>query len=270
MKKLCLLLGIITIQGYAITINTVTDGSVICAKDLTNQGLEVGVKWYRTAAEKNALYNQAYNDGTRYVKNWVSNNHPAKNSWGVILDIDETTLDNSWYFALCQTTLNNNGSDFDHYISNQKKSTALPGVVKFTHLVHDLGGYVTMLSNRDGAFQDSSGITLNSTISNLKSENVYFDNVVLANYKYAKDPLDKNPRFSAVVSGKYDLKEMVISNKLPAHKVIAYFGDNIQDFPGLKQSKIAKLDKNSSIYDKFGNGYFILPNPMYGSWDTNH
>lgn len=265
-KKL-LLISILMIMNFSYANITMPYG---CTDNVKDPGLSVGLKWYRNSAEKNALYHQAYNYGARYVKDWVSDNKPQPKTWGVILDIDETTLDNSWYFAKCQETLNGNENKFEHYISNANKSVALPGVVDFTKLVHSLGGYVTMLSNRDGSFNDSSGSTLDRTIANLKDQNVYFDNVVLANGKQSKNPSDKNPRFNAVITGKYNLKEMVMSNELPAHAIIAYFGDNIQDFPKFKQKDLDKLDKNDSVYNKFGNGYFILPNPIYGSWDKYH
>jgi predicted secreted acid phosphatase len=149
------------------------------------------------------------------------------------------------------------------------KSTALPGVAKFTQLVHDLGGYVSLVSNRDGSFKDETGSVLDTTIQNLKHEKIYFDQVVLANRRDSKTPSNKNPRFNAINTGNYDAKQMVWSNKLPTHKVIAYFGDNIQDFPKFKQNEANSLDENSSEFGMFGKGYFILPNPMYGSWEAN-
>lgn len=57
---------------------------------------------------------------------------------------------------------------------------------------------------------------------------------------------------------------MIYTNKLPAHDIIAYFGDNIQDFPAMSQEKMKTAD--DSQFDVFGSKYFILPNPMYGSW----
>lgn len=64
-------------------------------------------------------------------------------------------------------------------------------------------------------------------------------------------------------TGEYN-KNIILTNKLPAHKVIAYFGDNIQDFPNLKQKNMQKAD--AKAFKKFGSKYFIMPNPMYGSW----
>ncbi|HEY9227752.1 MAG TPA: HAD family acid phosphatase, partial [Gemmatimonadaceae bacterium] len=44
--------------------------------------------------------------------------------------------------------------------------------------------------------------------------------------------------------------------------VVAWVGDNILDFPGMSQA--SRGDANALA--EFGKRYFILPNPMYGSW----
>ncbi len=67
---------------------------------------------------------------------------------------------------------------------------------------------------------------------------------------------DKNPRFHLVESGSaFRLTRPV--------DVVAYLGDNILDFPGLTQ---AIRTGASQTFSEFGVRFFILPNPMYGSW----
>ncbi len=214
------------------------------------------------------MYRQVYHTGSVYIRQWVERHRPIAKTWGVVLDIDETTLDNSWYFYQC-TNLAHHEADFEHFVTIPEKSQALPGVVALTHLVHRLGGYVSLVSNRDGSYHEASGNTLAATIANLKQQNIVFDQVILANYKTSQHPSDKNPRFNAVIYGHYDSHEMVWSKRLPPHQVIAYFGDNIQDFPRFKQAAVDALPEDSKTYDVFGAGYFILPNPMYGSWEAN-
>ena len=46
-------------------------------------------------------------------------------------------------------------------------------------------------------------------------------------------------------------------------EVVAFVGDNILDFPGMTQ---ASVKANEAALDGFGVKFFILPNPMYGSW----
>jgi predicted secreted acid phosphatase len=35
------------------------------------------------------------------------------------------------------------------------------------------------------------------------------------------------------------------------------------------QQEMRKENPNSSSYNRFGVSYFILPNPLYGSWQVN-
>jgi predicted secreted acid phosphatase len=53
---------------------------------------------------------------------------------------------------------------------------------------------------------------------------------------------------------------------LPPLEVLMWVGDNIQDFPGLGQN--LRMMAGPS-YGRFGERYFLLPNPMYGSWESN-
>jgi predicted secreted acid phosphatase len=69
---------------------------------------------------------------------------------------------------------------------------------------------------------------------------------------------DKNPRFRRVQSG-------TAAPGVPALTVVAWFGDNILDFPGLSQAS----REDPAALAEFGRRYFVLPNPMYGSWTQN-
>nr|MCX3324235.1 hypothetical protein [Bacillus paranthracis] len=103
---------------------------------------------------------------------------------------------------------------------------------------------------------------IKATEENLTKEDIYYDQILFYNEK-AKNPKDKNSRFEAVKSGKYT-DDIIVTKKLPAHAVIAYFGDNIQDFPQMTQKNMRNVDNHK--YTIFGEKYYIFPNPMYGSW----
>jgi hypothetical protein len=53
---------------------------------------------------------------------------------------------------------------------------------------------------------------------------------------------------------------------LPPTTVVMYVGDNILDFPGISQEIRKQPD---SAFASFGETNFIIPNPMYGSWEKN-
>jgi predicted secreted acid phosphatase len=69
-------------------------------------------------------------------------------------------------------------------------------------------------------------------------------------------PSDKNPRFQAVAAGRSSASASPL-------EIVAFVGDNILDFPSLSQSV---RTQGPGAFDRFGAGYFVLPNPMYGSW----
>ncbi|MED7788567.1 HAD family acid phosphatase [Francisella sp. 19X1-34] len=213
-----------------------------------------GVKWYHVSAERKALDYQAYNIASQKIEDEVKKDKLKKDSWGVILDIDETALDSS-------ANEYNNYKDykFKESMYNKANAIAIPGAVKFTNLIHKLGGYVSFVTNRGGNDKNE----FDATIKNLKQQGIYFDQVLFSNKDDGKEQFNKNPRFKAVQTGEYN-KNIILTNKLPAHEVIAYFGDNVQDFPNMKQQSMQKA--SSKAYEKFGSKYFIMPNPMYGSW----
>jgi predicted secreted acid phosphatase len=51
---------------------------------------------------------------------------------------------------------------------------------------------------------------------------------------------------------------------LPPLEIVAFVGDNILDFPGLSQ---AIMKKGDEAFADFGVRFFVLPNPIYGSWN---
>lgn len=167
----------------------------------------------------------------------------APQTWAVILDADETIIDNSTF------ELEQNGKPFSDSAWRvwvyRKAAPALPGAVEFTRLVHQLGGRVVIITNRESSLCDV-------TRENLKNDSIEADLVLCRTTTN-----DKNPRFQSVISG-------TASPSVPALKVLMWFGDNIQDFPNLAQQLREGSDNG---YDQFGRTFFLLPNPMYGSWE---
>jgi len=229
---------------------------------------KLAIQWYQASAEKHALYMQTYLMATNYLENWIKKHNPEPKSWGVVLDIDETVLDNTWAYTNGCLNVVNDDDDFSKYVVLPQKSRALMGAKDFVEKVHKFGGYVSMVSNRDGSY---NGV-LEATVHNLKKEDIYFDQIMLANIKASKfHAYDKNYRFEAIESGSYKEKtEFVADVELPAHKLIAYLGDNIQDFPRFKQRVMNSSKYEEVTYRKFGEGYFMLPNPIYGSWENSN
>lgn len=216
--------------------------------------------WYRNSAERNALYRQTYR--IAYEKVLQKSRHYKAGHWGVILDIDETVLDNSQFeknsILQCQDYQPKLNYDF----MDQAVSLPAPGAQQFTCSVQKLGGKVVIVTNRNGHFDDK---VMSATIKNLAQAGICTDNVIFAS---SNSDTNKTPRFEAVARGDY--QNILAQKTLGPIKVLAYVGDNIQDFPHSKQSEVYAQDPNhSAFYDKFGEEYFSLPNPTYGSWQSN-
>lgn len=203
------------------------------------------VEWARASAEHDAIYIETFRAAAAQLAS-LSANH-QQGTWGVILDADETVLDNSEY----EVGRIPFGGTFDAGTWNawvaEGRAPALPGAVTFTNRVHELGGKVVIVTNRDEA-------QCPITRANLQRASLAADLVLC---KTATG--DKNPRFQAVQNGS-------AAPGVPAIAVLEWFGDNIQDFPHLSQEI---RNEGEAAFARFGESYFALPNAMYGSWQSN-
>jgi 5'-nucleotidase (lipoprotein e(P4) family) len=202
------------------------------------------VHWWRNSAEQRAVFLQTYRWAGERLRALAA--REPRGTWAVIMDADETTLDNSPYQL--RRGSQNLGYTSESWAAwtREKAAAATPGAAEFTRLVHELGGRVAIVTNRDEELCPD-------TRENLRQVGIAFE-VVLCR---VQGQSDKNPRFAAVQSG--------TGTGQPPLKVLMWVGDNIQDFPRLTQDARSQ----PSSLDEFGRAYVILPNPMYGSWERN-
>ena len=200
----------------------------------------LSVRWTRTSAEHDAAFEQTYRLAGERLRAAADT---LRGDWGVVLDADETILDNSLYQReRAAVGLDFTAESWDAWV-RRSEATALPGATAFTDLVRVLGGRVVVVTNRSEA-------TCGVTRATLASEGVEADAVLCQT-----GPSDKNARFADVQQGRVP--------GLPALAVAMWVGDNIQDFPALTQATWARAA------GLFGARYWMLPNPMYGSWTRN-
>jgi 5'-nucleotidase (lipoprotein e(P4) family) len=204
------------------------------------------VHWVRTAAEHRGIFLQAYRAAGDRVRELAAGRQ--RGTWAVILDADETVLDNSEY----QRRLASRNATFDVNTWNdwvrEGAADSLPGAAGFIRAVRELGGRVAIVTNRDE-------VVCNETRTNLEQLTIIVD-VVLCQ---AAGESGKNGRFRAV-------REGTTGTALPPLDILAWVGDNIQDFPDQTQQIRTAAP---SAFDNFGRTWFLLPNPMYGSWERN-
>ncbi|MEH2438540.1 MAG: 5'-nucleotidase, lipoprotein e(P4) family [Nostoc sp.] len=248
---------------------------VINNQQLNEQSM-LAVNWVQQSGEYRALTYQAFNIAKLTFDTAKSKKiaRPA-----IIVDIDETVLDNSPYHAGLLDT--NNGfqlTTWNQWIK-EEKAKAIPGAVEFVNYVNKNGGKVFFISNRDEkSVKNAKNNDLEiATINNLKS--VRFTGIsertVLLKGEFTKqidgkENTSKQWRVEAVKNGSADGKR---------YTVIALIGDNLNDFDETigknNQQRRDHVDKSRNFYGMFNitkgivkPAYIAIPNPMYGNWET--
>jgi 5'-nucleotidase (lipoprotein e(P4) family) len=203
------------------------------------------IAWVQRSAEYYAAVIQTYRLATTRVEQQAASRTPG--AWAVILDADETILSNLQY----QIERAGAGYSPESWAAwvHRREATPLPGAAAFLTRVRALGGRIAIVTNRlESECAD--------TIEVFKAQALAFDAMLC---RPDKGPSDKNPRFEAVAAGKTPAGNGPLD-------VVAFVGDNILDFPGLNQ-KLRQAPPTE--FGQFGVRYFLLPNPMYGSWQEN-
>jgi 5'-nucleotidase (lipoprotein e(P4) family) len=190
-----------------------------------------------------AIYYQSFNWAERILE--MQLDEITDRPRAVVLDIDETVLDNSPQSA--QQIID--GVPFSYELWDEWCSLAtarpLPGSVQFTKKAAELGYEVFYISNRGNHLL---GVTLKNLIA------AGFANADSAHVLLKTDTSVKDSRREKVRE---------------THKIALLIGDNLGDFSGFYDDREDRdvrelVRKEKSL---FGTRYIILPNPMYGSWE---
>lgn len=205
------------------------------------------IRWTSLSAEHRALFLQVFAMAAAHVEREARTRAPG--SWAIVADADETLIDNSTY----QLEQAQRGLPFDPVSwrawTARRAATPLPGAAAFLARVRALGGKIAIVTNR-------AQVECADTEDVFRQHGLAYDAMLCMP---DGGPSDKNPRFEAVARG-------TTPAALPPLDVIAFVGDNVRDFPGLGQSVREQPD---AAFAPFGDRYFLLPNPMYGSWERN-
>ena len=240
-----------TVTNNAVANNVVTND--VAAQEALKQKQQyqaetetMGLLWMRTSAEYRALAYQGYNVAMNAVKMAVTDPSHQRKPLAIVLDADETVVDNTKLMG--ESIVNGNGH-FDapwwRQAVHQGKSQAMPGAVEFLNEVHKQGVEIFYVSNR------YAPVNLDVTIQNFKElgfPSVDKDHILL----FEKDS-DKQPRFDMIAKKYY---------------VVLYMGDNVGDFPiGTKGKTLAERNDIIDAHkEDFGTTFVVFPNPAYGSW----
>ncbi|EKN63948.1 acid phosphatase [Neobacillus bataviensis LMG 21833] len=244
MKKLTGLFMVVVLLLPLRSIPVRAEPAIRPAMNLYEQNT-MSVLWYQKSAEAKALYYQGYYIGKmrldEILSKWPKNKDlkPA-----IVLDIDETILDNSPHLAWF--VLNGQGKPFTwREWFSRGAASALPGAVEFLQYADSKGVAIYYISNRKEAQKEA-------TMKNLQSvgaPQVGADHVLL------KQPGEK---------GK-ETRRMKVAK---THEIVLLFGDNLGDFSGFDQLSVSgRLQAVDNSKEEFGKKLIVFPNPMYGDWE---
>ena len=208
---------------------------------------ELGIKWVRDSAEYATLTRQVYRlagDAVGRAAPMLKGRH-----WTVVLDVDETALDNSAYqLERAAYGLPFDGASWLAWV-RRREAAAVPGAVMFVTAVRSAGGHVAWITNRDT-------IEVDATRDNLRAAGLWSDDDRLCGQRDAGHT--KRMRREEVRSG----AGACAWSGAPS-PIVVFVGDQMGDFPDVDE-----MPGDTAGDGAFGRSAFLLPNPMYGGWTT--
>ncbi len=227
-----------------------------CQKPASEKKEPPHLQWVVKSIEYAAACRQTYALAWPIVKE--SAKEETRN-WTVVLDVDETVLNNVQY-EVERAALDSvfSRASWTAWV-RREEATPVPGVSEFIERVRTLGpqAHVAFITNR--RFENEA-----ATINNLRKLGLYQEGDAVLSKKGSDDTKLARRRCLEEGSGR--------CAEYGPLKIIALFGDNIRDFIEMNGSEDAQayLGNGLANDENWGSKYFILPNPLYGSWQNDY
>lgn len=220
--------------------------SAASAQKVDNEHQVGGILWTQTSGEWQALAYQAFAIARLRLDQDLRASRNRRIRRAVIVDADETVIDNSPYQAMLVKTHRGYESKSWNDWCQKAQAAAIPGAVEFLRYANSRGVRVFYVTNRRESEKQC-------TARNLKQ--VGFPDVSDETVLVRTDTSSKQPRRDGIAR---------------KHRVVLLMGDNLNDFAEIfEQSKtidtrLAATNQNKS---NFGTRFIVLPNVMYGAWE---
>ena len=172
----------------------------------------------------------------------------------IIMDIDETVLDNSPY----QARLVAEGGEFDSAGWDawvvEKKARVIPGALEFTRAAAARGITIFYISNREAARSAETLENLRAVGLPVKEGETVFLGLGT-----------QVPGCEQVGSEKLCRRKLVSQH----YRVVMQFGDQLGDFLEIRSNTPEARAALSGQYSSWwGERWWMLPNPSYGGWES--
>lgn len=245
MKKLLALLSLTSFTCSYHLLHAKAERPAITVNGFQEQNT-MSVLWFQTAGEAKALYYQGYNIGKMRLDQSLRKNAKKRGfKPAIVLDIDETVLDNSPYQAWQVLTGKGDPLDWGDWFK-RAEAKPLPGALEFLKYADRKGVEIFYISNRNEAEEQATI----KNLQNVGAPNADADHVLLRSER----EIGKETR-RALVAKKND--------------IILLFGDNLGDFSGFDE--LSASDRSLGVDRQkrdFGKQLIVFPNPMYGDWEA--
>ena len=209
-----------------------------------NEQLVMATLWMQSSAEFKALSYQAFNVAAMNLDSFL-NGYTGSKPVAVIVDADETVIDNSAYEAWLI------GQDFGYSSKTwtpwmeAAEARAMPGAKEFLNYAAAKGVEIFYVTNRKMVGYDG-------TKKNLME--LGFPNVDEKHLLLRIDSSDKQARRDIVAKD---------------YEIALLMGDNLNDFTSdfAKKTVEQRFLETDKIQDQWGTKFIVLPNPTYGEWE---
>jgi 5'-nucleotidase (lipoprotein e(P4) family) len=170
----------------------------------------------------------------------------------IVLDVDETVLDNSPYQVKTITENLQYPAGWNEWC-DAATAKPIPGALELTQYAASKGVTVFYLTNRDHEVEAGTRKNLEAAGFPL-AEGV---DVVLTQNERPEWTSDKTSRRAFLAED---------------YRIVMLFGDNLGDFVAKAHAKGQTLAEREGVVeqhaDKWGTRWFVIPNPLYGDWDS--
>lgn len=216
--------------------------------------------WVQTALEYEATALQAYRlarlqlDAALATPTWTAaieqTGDPSSLPPAVVVDIDETVLDNSYYQArMIRDDTAYSTATWDPWVM-EEKATAIPGAAEFVRYAASKGVTIFYVTNRTANLEAATRANLEATGFPLSSG---VDTVLTRGERPEWSASAKGPRRAHVAA---------------THRILLLVGDDLGDFVADASGTVARRHERTAPYESWwGERWIMLPNPTYGSWE---
>ena len=222
----------------------------------TNELLH-SVLWVQRSAEYYAACETAYQSAANELEralsdtNWTAATEQVppygKKPPAIIVDCDETVLDNSAYEARLILDKASYPNGWDDWCC-EENALAIPGAVEYLKAADRRGVAVFYVTNRGQNLDEC-------TWRNLRAQGFPQTNT-------AEQVLSKGER-EDWGSDKTTRREYIART----HRIVQIAGDNLNDFIGYKKTSEERDALAREHQSWWGSRWIMIPNPMYGDWE---